>query len=131
MSVAAPEASFLEFLPDDVIVMRPWAKDAQDLEATAERLKSRAEQARFFLIVDFSGLDDAVDASIRKKGPDVIKAEWMRGAVYVNASMPIRAGLKVINLAMFLAGRASFPTEYAKSLEEAHAIVARFRAEGN
>ena len=80
--------------------------------------------------MDFTGLSGGIDSSVRERGSQLIKAEWMRGCVYINASMPIRAGLKVINLAMFLAGKADFPTEYVKSREEALAVVERFRADG-
>jgi len=127
----APQPSFLEFLPDDVVIMRTWAGDGEDIAVTAERLKKRAEQGRFFLIVDFSGVTGGIDSATRERGSNLIKAEWMRACVYINASMPMRAALKVINLAMFLAGRADFPTEFVKSMEEAQEAVARLKAAGN
>lgn len=121
---------FLEFLPDDVVIMRPGASDGEDLSVTAERLKKRAEQGRFFLIVDFTGMQGGIDSATRESGSKLIKAEWMRGGIYINASLPIRTGLKVINLAMFLAGKADFPTEYVKSLDEALQVVARLKSQG-
>ena len=126
-----PSAPFLEFLPGDVVVMRPGSGEAEDLVDTAKRLEARAEQGRFFLIVDFTDMSGGIDTETRESGSKLIKAEWMRGSVYINASMPIRAALKVINLAMFLAGRADFPTEFVKSMEEAQKTVERMKAEGN
>lgn len=132
MSTAnAPSHPFLEFLPDDVVVMRPGAGDGEDLAITAKRLEDRAAQGRFFLIVDFTDMPGNIDSETRERGSKLIQAEWMRACIYINASMPIRAALKVINLAMFLAGRADFPTEYVKSMEEAHATVTRLKAEGH
>ncbi|HLT31152.1 MAG TPA: hypothetical protein VK013_14020 [Myxococcaceae bacterium] len=132
MSPAARQPSlFLEFLPDDVVLMRPGAGEGEELSVTAKRLEERAEQGRFFLIVDFSDMAGGIDSATRERGSDLIKVEWMRACIYINASMPIRAALKVINLAMFLSGRADFPTEYVKSMEEAHETVARLRAEGH
>src|SRR5690606_13828071 len=102
---ATAEKPYLEVLSDDVVVMNTMV-GSEDLSVTAELLKAQAAKGRFFLIVDFTGMSGGIDSSVRERGSQLIKAEWMRGCVYINASMPIRAGLKVINLAMFLAGKA-------------------------
>lgn len=128
MSAATADKPYLEFVSEDVVVMHTSASNGEDLAVTAENLKKRAENGRFFLIVDFTGATTGIDSNTRERGANLVKAEWMRGCVYINASMPIRAALKVINLAMFLAGKADFPSEYVKSFDEAYAAIDRMRA---
>ena len=53
----------------------------------------------------------------------------MLGLADINASMPVRLALKVIDLAMFLAGKSDFPTGFVHSEAEAEAAIGRFRAE--
>lgn len=119
---------FLEFRPPDVVHMRA-SESPVDLEQLAERLRGFAAQARFYLVIDFTGMTGSIDTEMREKGPKLIKPEWMLGIAYINASMPVRLALKVINLAMFLAGKSDFPTEFVNSEAEAMAAVERFRAD--
>lgn len=125
-SESAPD--YLEFPEPDIVKMYA-SRTPTSLSALAERLKSISERGRFYLIVDFTGLTGGFNTEAREQGPRLIKPEWVSGAVYINASMPVRLALKVINLSMFLAGRADFPTEFVDSEEKAYAALARFRAE--
>ncbi|HLT32070.1 MAG TPA: hypothetical protein VK013_18670 [Myxococcaceae bacterium] len=119
---------YLEFPEPDLVLMHA-SRTPSSLALLTERLRSISERGRFYMIIDFTGMKGGFDAEAREKGPNMIKPEWISGCAYVNASMPIRLALKVINLTMFLAGRADFPTEFVDSMEKAHATIARFRAE--
>lgn len=118
----------LECLKPDLVLIRA-ARTPNSLSQLSERLRSIGERGRFYLIIDFTGMKGGFDAEAREKGPSLIKPEWISGCAYINASMPVRLALKVINLTMYLAGRADFPTEFVDSMEEAQAVIGRFRAD--
>lgn len=130
MSVASPasELNFLEFPSDDVVFMRIQASPVR-LTDSAELLRARAEKGPFYLAVDFTSMTGNLDAESREQGPKLIKPEWILGAVYINASLPLRMAIKVFNLAMFLTGRGDFPTEFVASEQELSPALERLRRE--
>lgn len=121
-------ADYLEFPEPDLVLMHA-ARTPSSIALLSERLRSISERGRFYMIIDFTGMKGGFDAEAREKGPTMVKPEWIAGCAYINASMPVRLALKVINLTMFLAGRADFPTEFVTSMEGAQATIARFREE--
>jgi hypothetical protein len=115
---------FLQFPAPDVVVFR--ANAAPSLEALSTAMAARAEEGKFYLLIDFSDFSATIDAEMRERGPKLVRPEWLLGLVYVNASTPLRVALKVLKLAMMLS-KHSFPTEYADSLEEGLAVVDQMR----
>lgn len=122
-----PSPPVFEQLADDVVLIRP----SGDASRMGEIRAAFAEQARkgpFFIIADFTGLQ-RMHSEAGSRGGDVVNPEWIKGAVFVNATMATRLGLKVFNLAMLLKGR-EFPMVYVSSREEALAAVERLRTGG-
>ena len=113
------DTPIFEFLADDVVLMHPTG-DPSRIDDIRSTLAERAKQGRFFMIADFNGVKK-LHSEVGAKGNQVVDPNWIAGAVFVNASMSVRLGLKVYNLAN------DFPVEYVKTLEEAMAAIARLR----
>lgn len=122
---SANDTPIFEFLADDVVLMHPTG-DPSRIDDVRSTLAERAKQGRFFMIADFNGVKK-LHSEVGAKGNQVVDPNWIAGAVFVNASMSVRLGLKVYNLATILSGGNDFPVEYVKTLEEAMAAIARLR----
>lgn len=127
----APQGEYqhLELHPPDVVV-HVTSSDASSIGGVIAELRRRSLDGQYYLIVDFGRVKatqfSSKDRDNALKGLD---PSWFLGGIYVNASRPMRMTIKIITLAMFLVGRADYPTEYVDSLEEAFDVVERFRKE--
>lgn len=130
MSPSPAEQPFFEILADDVVLLHSASSKVADIEVTASMMAKQAEKGRFFVMVDFTGVTGGIDSSAREQSQRLFNSDWTRGCVYINASMPIRVALKVMNLALLLAGKSELPTEYVTSREEGLAAIQRMRDAG-
>lgn len=121
----ASPSSFIELLSDDVVLIRPSGDESKAAEIR-EALTERARSGPFFIIADFTGIT-RMHSEAGSRGGDIIEPKWIRGAVFVNASMSVKLGLKVFTLAMLLKGQ-EFPMEHVTSRSEAMAAIERMRA---
>lgn len=128
VSPAPPPSSprFLEFRPPDVMFIRLGAESGS-VEEIAETMRRQAEQGPFYLVVDFTHMAGGIDAKTRSETSKLVRPEWILGCAYINASMPVRLSIKTINLALFLVGKADYPSEFVTSEAEAMAAIEGFR----
>ncbi len=118
----------LKMYPPDTVWLDAQSTANRVSEIVAE-LRLRASEGPYFLIVDFAKMKAPnMDSQTRDKAQRMIDPSWILGAVYINASMPVRLMIKVFNLAMFLVGKADFQSEFVANRDEALAAVARLRA---
>jgi hypothetical protein len=119
--------AIIEFRPPDMLFIRA-SETRSSIEERAETFRKLAEQRSYYIIVDFTGVKGSIDSGSREQWAKAIRPEWILGSVFINASLPVRMGLKVINLGLLLTGKGDFPTEYVTSEAEALATVERYRA---
>jgi len=114
--------------PDVAVLSTPSGSEGYG--QIIEELHRRSLDGPYYLIVDFGELKAGnVSKADREAAQSALDPSWFLGGVYINASMPVRMMIKVLTLAMFLVGRADYPTEYVSSVEEAFDVVERFRRE--
>lgn len=120
----------LRLFPPDVVWLEATSSGSNVGGITSE-LRARADEGGpYYLVVDFAKMKTPdMDTQSREKAQKMIDPAWILGAVYINASMPVRLMIKVFNLAMFLVGKADFQSEFVADKDEAFKAVDRLRAE--
>lgn len=118
----------LKLQPPDVVWLDTHSEGSQMMSIVGE-LRRRAEAGGpYYLVVDFAEMKRPdMEKGEREEAQKLIDPSWILGAVYLNATMPVRLMIKVFNLAMFLVGKADFQSEFVTSREEALAAVDRLR----
>lgn len=124
-----PTTTFRE-LDRDVLLLNLNAPDFGETDIIG-RFKDMLERVGpFYLITDLTDVK-SLGRGAADQGPDMLRSEWFRAVVYVNASRTVRMLLKVFNMGMFLKGQRDFPMIFTTSLEEAVQAVADLRAKGD
>ena len=127
MSTTPAQLQTIEDLAPDLLVLRMNAPERTTADIPAA-LKAKAQaNGAYFLITDLTNVK-SLGKGVGDRAPDMVRAEWFRGVIYVSASPAVKLVLKVFNLGLFLSGQADFPSEYVKTMDEALAAVDRMRA---
>lgn len=125
----APVYRHLKLYPPD-IAFHETGSGSEDMRQILAELRRRAEDGPYYLIIDFARLKATNVGKADREGAQTgLDPSWFLGGIYINANMPVRLMIKVVTLAMFLIGKADYPTEFVSSLEEAFEVVERFRSE--
>lgn len=117
----------LRELDRDVLLLSMNAPDYGDTDIIGG-FKAMLEKAGpFYLITDLTDVK-TLGRGAADEGPDMLRSEWFKGVIYINASRTVRMLLKVFSMGMFLKGQRDFQMVFTNSLEEARKAVEDLRA---
>ncbi len=115
--------------PPDVLWMEmEGTVDGSSTGKVAGIFRQICEKQPVYLICDFTKLV-AMTPEVRAEVGKNIKAEWIQGCAYINASLVTMMAVKAMNALMFLVGKTTFKGLFVKSEPEARAAIAKLRRE--
>ncbi|HLT31017.1 MAG TPA: hypothetical protein VK013_13330 [Myxococcaceae bacterium] len=120
----------LRELDRDVLLLSMNAPDFGDTDIIKGFRDLLERVGPFYLITDLTEVK-TLGRGAADDGPDMLRSEWFKAVIYINASRTVRMLLKVFNMGMFLKGQRDFPMIFTNSLEEALQAVEDLRAKGN
>src|SRR5690606_1611544 len=103
MSTTPAQLQTIEDLAPDLLVLRMNAPERTTSDIPAA-LKAKAAGGPYYLITDLTNVK-SLGKGVGDRAPDMVRAEWFRGVIYVGASPAVKLVLKVFNLGLFLAGQ--------------------------
>src|SRR5690606_3049121 len=120
----------LRELDRDVLLLSMNAPDFGDTDIIKGFRDLLERVGPFYLITDLTEVK-TLGRGAADDGPDMLRSEWFKAVIYINASRTVRMLLNVLNMGMFLKGQRDFPMIFTNSLEEALQAVEDLRAKGN